>query len=118
MKSRQSQVRQNEFLVNEKQRQLSQIDMMLADIERMAAELEFQIVSEEKKSGITDPTHFAYPTFAKAARTRADNLLGSIQELKNQQEAAMEVLQDAEKNLEKAQALEGRELSAKTAKSA
>ena len=42
---------------------------------------------EEKKSGISDPTHFAYPTFAKAARQRADNLQVSIRELKVQQEA-------------------------------
>ncbi len=33
----------------------------------MAKDLENQIIYEEKKSGITDPNHFAYSTFAKAA---------------------------------------------------
>ena len=64
---------------------------------------------EEKKSGITDPNHFAYPTFAKAARQRADNLQGSIKELKVQQDAAELALEEAEAEYSKAAALEERD---------
>ena len=64
MKSRESHVRLKEFQVNEKRRQLQQLQLMMAEFERMAKELEIQIVLEEKKSGISDPNHFAYPTFA------------------------------------------------------
>ena len=68
MKSRENLVRLKQFQVNEKRRQLMQLDMMIAEFDRMAGELEVQIAAEEKKSGITDINHFAYPTFAKAAR--------------------------------------------------
>ena len=87
MKSRESLVRLKEFQVNEKRRQLQQLQMMMAEFDRMTKELESQIVLEEKKSGISDPSHFAYPTFAKAARQRADNLQVSIRELRAQEEA-------------------------------
>ena len=64
---------------------------------------------EEKKSGITDPTHFAYPTFAKAARQRSYNLQVSIRELKVQQDAAELSLEEAEAEFAKAAALEERD---------
>lgn len=116
MKSSESLVRLKEFQVNDKRRQLDQIQLMMAEFERMAAELEYQIAAEEKKAGITDPAHFAYPTFAKAARQRADNLQGSIRELRVQQDAAEIAVEEAEAELEKATALEVRDSGARGAK--
>lgn len=113
MKSRDSQVRLKLFQVNEKRRQVLQLDMMLADFERMAAELENQIGSEERKSGITDVSHFAYPTFAKAARQRRDNLLVSQRDLKTQRETAAANLILAEEELAKAEQLESRDTKAR-----
>lgn len=109
MKSRESLVRLKGFQVTEKRRQLQQLQSMMAEFERMAKELEAQIGIEEKKSGITDQNHFAYPTFAKAARQRADNLQVSIRELKVQQEAAELGLEEAEADYQKAAALEERD---------
>ncbi|MHA7968256.1 flagellar export protein FliJ [Rhizobium sp. CAU 1783] len=109
MKSRESLVRLKGFQVTEKRRQLQQLQSMMAEFERMAKELENQIAIEEKKSGISDPNHFAYPTFAKAARQRADNLQVSIRELKVQQEAAELALEEAEAEHAKAAALEERD---------
>lgn len=109
MKSRESLVRLKEFQVNEKRRQLQQLQMMMSEFERMTKDLESQIVVEEKKSGISDPNHFAYPTFAKAARQRADNLQVSIRELKTQQEAAEASLEEVQAEYEKAAALENRD---------
>jgi flagellar export protein FliJ len=109
MKSRDSLVRLKLFQVNEKRRQVQQLDMMLADFERMAGELEHQIGSEERKAGITDTNHFAYPTFAKAARQRRDNLLVSQRDLKTQREAAAANLELAEEELHKAEMLESRD---------
>jgi hypothetical protein len=51
MKSRESHVRLKQFQVNEKTRQLGQIQLMMAEMEKMAAELEYQITAEEKKAG-------------------------------------------------------------------
>ena len=109
MKSRQNLVRLKLFQVNEKRRQLAQLDTMVAEFERMAAELELQITSEEKKSGITDVNHFAYPTFAKAARQRRDNLRNSQIDLLEQKKAAAAALAEAEAELAKAEALESRD---------
>lgn len=109
MKTRESQTRLKQFQVSEKTRQLNGIQMMMAEMEKMVAELEYQIASEEKKSGISDPSNYAYPTFAKAARTRAENLHGSIAELTVQLDAAGLALEGAEAEFEKATALAERD---------
>jgi flagellar export protein FliJ len=111
MKSREGLVRLKRFQVNEKRRQLEQLDLMMGDFERMAGELDAQIAFEEKKSGISDPNHFAYPTFARAARTRRDNLVISNKELRIQHDAAQASLAEAEAELAKAEALEERDTS-------
>jgi flagellar export protein FliJ len=109
MKSRENLVRLKRFQVSEKRRQLAQLDMMIAEFERMATELDLQIANEEKKAGITDIHHFAYPTFAKAARTRRDNLFNSQQDLRQQRLSVEELLADAETELAKAEMLESRD---------
>ena len=109
MKSRENLVRLKQFQVNEKRRQLLQLDMMIAEFDRMATELEIQINAEEKKAGITDLNHFAYPTFAKAARLRRDNLKNSQYDLAQQRNAAEAILAEAEAELSKAEMLESRD---------
>lgn len=109
MKARENLVRLKRFQVNEKRKQLMQLDMMIAEFERMANELDLQIAAEEKKAGITDINHFAYPTFARAARQRRDNLVGSQADLKQQRETAQVLLDEAEAELAKAEALETRD---------
>jgi flagellar export protein FliJ len=109
MKTRDNHVRLKQFQVNEKRRQMLQLDMMIAEFDRMANELELQIAAEEKKAGITDISHFAYPTFAKAARLRRDNLKNSQNDLLQQRAAAESILAEAEAELSKAEALETRD---------
>ena len=113
MKSRESLVRLKLFQVNEKRRQLLQLDMMIAEFDRMAADLENQVAYEERKSGISDQNHFAYPTFAKAARQRRENLMVSQRDLKTQREGAAARLAEAEEELKKAEMLEGRDRTGK-----
>jgi hypothetical protein len=115
MKSRENLVRLKQFQVNEKRRQLLQLDMMIAEFERMAGELDLQIVAEEKKAGITDINHFAYPTFAKAARLRRDNLKNSQSDLAEQRSAAESLLAEAEAELSKAEMLESRDIKVRDA---
>jgi flagellar export protein FliJ len=115
MKSRGNLVRLKQFQVTEKQRQLQQLDTMIAEFDRMAAELDAQIAIEEKKAGITDITHFAYPTFAKAARQRRDNLHNSKADLAAQREAARVLLEEAEAELAKAELLEARDTKGRDA---
>ena len=109
MKSRENLVRLKRFQVNEKRRQLMQLDMMIAEFDRMASDLDIQITAEEKKAGITDINHFAYPTFAKAARQRRDNLKNSQNDLMMQRGSAESLLAEAEAELSKAEMLESRD---------
>ena len=115
MKSRENLVRLKQFQVNEKRRQLAQLDTMIADFDRMATELDVQIAAEEKKAGIADINHFAYPTFAKAARQRRDNMKNSQADLAAQKEAAEISLAEAEAELAKAEMLENRDTKAREA---
>lgn len=109
--SRENLVRLKQFNVNHKRRRVAQLDGMIAEFERMASELDAQIVSEETKAGITDQSHFAYPTFAKAARLRRDNLRTSQLELMQEREQAAAELDVMEDELKKAEALELRDRS-------
>ena len=110
MKTRENLVRLKRFQVGEKRRQLSQLELMVADFERMANELDAQILAEDRKAGITDINHFAYPTFAKAARLRRDNLRNSQTDMLQQKGGVEAALAEAEAELAKAEALESRDL--------
>ncbi|MEM7290088.1 MAG: flagellar export protein FliJ, partial [Pseudomonadota bacterium] len=109
MKSRENLLRLKHFQVEEKTRQLAQIDMMVAEFEKLFGDLQAQIEVEEQKAGITDPGHFAYPTFAKAARQRQEKLQGSIDDLKQKRINAVAALEQADEDLAKAQKLEKRD---------
>ncbi len=110
MKSRsESLIRLKKFQVDEKRRQVTQIEMMVADFERMATELDQQIEIEQQKTGISDVAHFAYSTFAKAARTRRDNLLASANDMRGTLEAAQDALAEAIEELKKVELLDQRE---------
>lgn len=109
MKSRESLLRLKRFQVDEKRRQVTQIETMMAEFQRMADELDNQIKSEQERVGISDITHFAYPTFAKAAIQRRDNLTASADELVGQLEAAQDQLAESVEELKKFEQLEERD---------
>ena len=70
MKSRETLIRLKKFQVDEKRRRVAQIEGMIADFQRMSVDLEREIQNEQDRAGINDPSHFAYPTYAKAAIAR------------------------------------------------
>jgi len=109
MKSRDTLIRLKRFQVEEKRRQVRQIELMAAEFTRMIMELDREIANEEKRTGISDPTHFAYPTYARAAAQRRDNLRSSIAGLAEKIEDAKAALGDAQAELQKYEALDGRE---------
>ena len=110
MKSRsESLIRLKKFQVDEKRRQVAQIEMMVRDFERMASELDQQIEIEHAKTGIADITHFAYSTFAKAAIARRDNLLASANDMRGKLEAAQDGMLEAIEDLKKVEQLDQRE---------
>jgi flagellar export protein FliJ len=109
MKSRDTLIRLKKFQVDEKRRKVAQIETMIAEFERMAVDLEREIKTEQDRAGIHDPGHFAYPTYAKAAMTRRDNLRRSADELKGQLDAAKEALGEAFEDLKKVELLDERD---------
>jgi len=109
MKSRDTLIRLKRFQAEEKQRRVAQVEAMIGEFGRMIAELDREIAGEEQRSGITDQSHVAYSTYARAARTRRDNLQNSADELAEQMAAANEELEEARAELQKAENLEGRE---------
>src|SRR3712207_4505041 len=115
MKSRETLIRLKRFQVDEKRRRVAQIETMIADFERMASDLDREIAAEEQKAGISDPAHFAYPTYAKAATQRRDNLRRSAHDLQDQLNDAKAALGEAYEELKKVEILEDRERASERA---
>jgi hypothetical protein len=74
--------RKFEFEVAQDRLRASQIETMIAALDRMCVDLGQEIEAEEKRARISDPTHFAYPTYAKAARARCAKLQQSAKALR------------------------------------
>ena len=109
MKSRETLIRLKKFQVDEKRRRVNQIEGMIADFQRMSADLEREILTEQERAGINDPAHFAYPTYAKAAIARRENLKRSADELRAQLEDAKMALGEAFDELKKVELLDERD---------
>ena len=109
MKSRETLVRLKKFQVDEKRRKVAQIETMIAEFDRVSGELEREIRIEQDRAGIHDPAHFAYPTYAKAAIIRRENLKRSVEELRIQLEDAKSALGEASDDLKKVELLDVRD---------
>jgi flagellar export protein FliJ len=109
MKSRDTLIRLKKFQVDEKRRTVAQIEGMIAEFERMGTDLEREIKGEQERAGISDPSHFAYPTYAKAAIQRRENLKRSADELKVQLDDAKAALGEAFEELKKVELLDERD---------
>ncbi len=109
MKSRDTLIRLKRFHVDEKRRRVSQIETMIAEFQRMAADLDREIAAEQQRAGIHDVTHFAYPTYARAAGQRRDNLLRSAEDMKGQLADAQDELAEAFEEMKKVELLDERD---------
>jgi flagellar FliJ protein len=109
MKSRDALSRLKRFDVEEKQRKVAEIETMIGDFNQMANDLDRQIAIEQERAGVSDTNHYAYPTFAKAAIQRRDNLLASAADLELKLANARETLAEAFEELKKIELLEERD---------
>ena len=55
---------------------------LIADCDRLAADLDQEVRNEEDRVRIHDPAHCAYPTYARATASRRDNLRRSADGLR------------------------------------
>lgn len=109
MKSRETLIRLRRFDVDEHRQKVSDIEAMINDFKQIAADLERQIEVEQERAGVSDVNHYAYPTFAKAAIQRRDNLAASISELEAKLEKAREELAESFEELKKVELLQERD---------
>jgi flagellar FliJ protein len=109
MKSRDALIRLKRFDVEEKRRKVADIEAMIGDFNHMAVDLDRQIAIEQERAGISDVNHYAYPTFAKAAIQRRDNLAASAADLAAKLAAARSELDEANEELKKIELLEERD---------
>jgi flagellar export protein FliJ len=109
MKSRETVMRLKRFQVDEKRRKVAQIEGMIAEFDRIAADLEREIGTEQERAGIHDPAHYAYPTYAKAAHQRRENLVRSADELRVQLDGARQLLDEAFAEMKKVEMLDERD---------
>jgi flagellar FliJ protein len=77
-------LRSREFEVNHSCLRATQIETMIGDFDRICTDLEQQIEAEETRAKISDPKHFAYPTYAKAAQERRTKIKHSSDALRNE----------------------------------
>jgi flagellar export protein FliJ len=109
MKSRDAVIRLKRFEVEEKRRKVADIEAMIADFNHMAVDLDRQIAIEQERAGISDVNHYAYPTFAKAAIQRRNNLAASANDLAAKLASARGELDEAVEELKKIELLEERD---------
>lgn len=109
MKSRKSLIQLRKFEVDERRQTVADIETMLGELQQMVIDLERQIEVEQEKAGVSDVNHFAYPTFAKAAIQRRDNLKNSCGELEGKLEEARDQLAEAFEELKKVELIEERD---------
>lgn len=109
MKSRKSLIQLRRFEVDERRQTVADIETMIGELQQMVIDLERQIEVEQEKAGVSDVNHFAYPTFAKAAIVRRDNLKNSCAELETKLEEARDQLAEAFEELKKVELIEERD---------
>lgn len=109
MKTRDSGLRAKRFEVAEKARKAEDLEAMIRDFEGMAVDLARQIAAEEDRTGVKDPAHFAYSTFAKAVVQRRDNLVTSVEDLRAKLDLARRDHEAAVEELQRIEAAEPRE---------
>ena len=99
MKSRDNAVRLKRFQIEDKRRQVGQIETMIEEFNRMIGDLDQEVEAEQRRTGIDDENHFAYSTFARAAIQRRENLQTSVDDLQSQLTTAKAALDLAEAEL-------------------
>lgn len=109
MKPRDTALRLRRFEASAKARKVASIETMILDFEHMAADLSRQIAAEEERTGVRDPAHFAYSTFAKAAALRRSNLLTSVADLRMKLDAARQEHEEAVTELRRLEPIESRD---------
>jgi chromosome segregation ATPase len=99
MKPRDNAISMKRKQIEDKRRQVGQIETMIEDFNRMIADLDLEVEAEHRRTGIDDDKHYAYSTFARAAIQRRQNLQTSVDDLQHRLTTAEAALDLAEAEL-------------------
>ena len=83
-KTKNTLIKNKSFQLRTERSRLNQINKILESFISLSSQLKEQIEIDEKKSGIHDINHFAYPATAKAYLVRYEKLQLSIKDLEQQ----------------------------------
>ncbi len=106
MRNKDSLIRLHRFQVDERRRQVTDLEGMLEEFHRRENDLDQKVRLEQDKAGITDIGHFAYPMFAKSMLQRRENILQSIDEIDKQLDVAKDDLAESYRDLKKFELVE------------
>lgn len=95
MKFRDTAIKFKRFEVNSKARIVDELEHTIHAFEGLANDLDRQVKAEEDRTGVKDPAHVNYSTFARSARQRRDNLCASVAGLRAKLEAVQRERDDA-----------------------
>jgi hypothetical protein len=109
MRVREAALRLKRFEVEEKSQRVDDLEQMINEFDQMAADLERQIEAEEERTGVRDRTHFAYSTFARSASQRRENLMASVQDLRERLASAVSERDEAAAELEQVDTVQFRD---------
>ncbi len=109
MRSRKTLIQLRRFEVDERRQIVADIETMMVDLQQMSVDLDRQIQAEQERAGVDDVNHYAYPTFAKAAIQRRDNLNNSVKDLEVKLEESRDLLVEAFEELKKVELIEERD---------
>ena len=82
MKTKNQSPNGSRFEINDTARKIADLECTIRELKGVAAELDWQIKSEEARTGICDPANPGYSSFARSARERRERLCASINRLK------------------------------------
>jgi flagellar protein FliJ len=105
MRSRESLLRLNRFRAEDCRRQVADMDLMIQDLMRKHDDLDAHVKFEEQRTGVSDINNVNYSMAAKSVRSRRDNILKTVGELRDQHESMIERLKEAEADLRKVEML-------------
>ena len=109
MNAREEALKRSRFEVEQTTRKVSELERTIREFEVIAFDLDRRIKNEEARTGIEDPDHFAYSSFASSARARRDKLYASTEGLNSQLEAARKERDAALERLSRIEALAAQE---------
>ena len=95
MKARENVMRLKRRDVDDKIRKVEDLERTIREFDQMVVDLERQIQAEEDRTGIRDPHHFSYSTYAKSAAQRRDNMRNSAEGLREKLVTAQRDRDDA-----------------------